>query len=378
MKIERFELERWQSLHEHRVEFNVAESGVEPLTTAEFVEDPRERDALLRIPHGYPQTNGTPELRERIAALHPGSGPENVLVTNGCSEANFLLAWALLEAGDRMVFMEPNYLQLGGLGRALGAEVLPLRLREALHWAPDLDRFPRAADGRGARLIAVCHPNNPTGAVLDTAAMDSLCREAERSGSWLLADEVYRGAEFAEEISPTFWGRYERVVCTGGLSKAHGLPGLRIGWIVGPAALIEKLWSYRDYTSICPSALGDRLATLALEPRRRARIRQRTRRILHENYALVADWLTRFEGRLVHRPPAAGAIAWIRDAAGGDTGRLARELLDRRSVLVVPGEQFGMPSHMRIGFGGDRTLLSGALQRIGEHLEGPDEGTSRT
>lgn len=369
MRIEPFELERWQSLHEHQAEINIAESGVEPMTTAELIEDPRERAAILEIPHGYPQTNGSALLRERIAALYPGAGPENVLVTNGCAEANFLLAWSLLGPHDAFVFMEPNYLQLGGLARAFGAEVIPLPLHERLNWAPDLEDFFSGPSDRPIRMIAVCHPNNPTGAVLDEPAMERICREAGRSEAWLLADEVYRGAEFAEQISPTFWGRYERVVCTGGLSKAYGLPGLRIGWVVGPASLVEQLWSHRDYTSICPTALSDRLASAALAPERRTRIRERTRRILHGNYALVEGWLGGLQGRLIHCRPAAGAIAWVRDAAGGDTDRLARVLLEKSGVLVVPGEQFGMRSHLRIGFGGDPEQLTIALERIGEWVE---------
>jgi aspartate/methionine/tyrosine aminotransferase len=371
MQIPRFELERWQSVWENQVELNISESGVEPVSMRELVEDSADLERVLGTRLGYPQTNGSEELRTHIAALYPGAQVENVLVTAGCAEANFVLTWALIEPGDEVVFMQPNYMQVGGLAQGLGARVKPLWLREELRWAPDLDELRRLLTPR-TRLLAACNPNNPTGAVLTEQAIDEICAAAAKVGTTILADEVYRGAEFDGAMTPSFWGRYERVVCTGGLSKAYGLPGLRTGWMVGAPELVEKLWGYKDYTSIAPTMLTDRLAAHALEPARHARLLQRTRAILRRNYPPVRDWVGRHPGRLTHIPPAAGAIAWVGLKGGWQSGELAEALRTREGVLVTPGEQFGVESYLRIGFGGDTDHLRRALARIDELLT---EGT---
>ncbi len=106
----------------------------------------------------------------------------------------------------------------------------------------------------------------------------AIVEASAKVGAWIVSDEVYRGAEMDGVMTPTFWGAYERILCTGGLSKAYSLPGLRTGWVVGPADMIERLWSYHDYTSIGPSMLTDRLASVALEPKRREWILDRTRK----------------------------------------------------------------------------------------------------
>ena len=193
--------------------------------------------------------------------------------------------------------------------------------------------------------------------------MQEIVEVAVDAGAWLLADEVYRGAEHDARPTPTFFGRYQRVLCTAGLSKAYGLPGLRMGWIVGEPAATERLWSYHDYTTIAVSALSDRLAAAALEPARREKILSRTRRLLREHYPIVQDWLSRHAGRLTHVPPRAGAIAWV-GMPGVNTAEFCEELRDRHGVLLVPGEQFAMPGYVRVGFGYEAEKLRAALDRV--------------
>ena len=369
MRIPVFELERFQSLWEHKVPLNVAESGVHPMDLDELFDGDSLRDALGAVRLGYPQTNGSIELRERIASLYPGAGPQNVLVTTGCAEANFLTAWALLEQGDESVVMQPNYMQLAGLAEAFGGSVKPWWLQEQLAWAPDLDELPGLIGPR-TKMVAICNPNNPTGAVLEEERMNAIAAAAAEHGAWLLADEVYRGAELDGRLTPTFYGRVERVVCTGGLSKGWGLPGLRIGWAVGPADLVERLWSHKDYTTIGPTVLSDRIATLALAPERRQRILDRTRGILRGNYPIVRDWVASHEGRLTHHPPRAGAIAWIGCPQGPGPAEMAQDLLKNDGVLILPGSYFGMDRYIRVGFGGDPEQLRETLDYVSVAMRG--------
>ena len=139
MQIEPFELERWQSVWENKVELNISESGVHPLTTAELVPDPEQLRRILEVQLLYPQTNGSEELRSLIASMYPGATADNVLVTCGGSEANFVSTWALIDPGDEVVFMMPNYMQIAGVARAFGATVKPLWLRESLDWGINVD-----------------------------------------------------------------------------------------------------------------------------------------------------------------------------------------------------------------------------------------------
>jgi aspartate/methionine/tyrosine aminotransferase len=375
MQIEAFELERWQSVWENRVELNIAESGVDPLSVRELIEDAADLERILDVRLGYAQSNGSEELRARIAALYPKAGVQNVLLTCGGAEANYVVTWALVERGDEVVFMQPNYMQVAGLAKGFGAEVKPWWLREELNWAPDADELAKLVTPR-TKIIAVCNPSNPTGAVLSEATMNAICAAASRVGAWILADEVYRGAEFDGKTTPSFWGRYERALCTAGLSKAYGLPGLRTGWVVAPEDMAEKLWGYHDYTSIGPTMLTDRIASLALEPRRHARLLERTGRILRENYPLVSEWLHAHEDLFSHVPPRAGAIAWLGLRKKWNASQVAEELRAKKGVLLVPGEQFAMPGYLRIGFGEDREKICKALGRFDEWIGEADRRVS--
>lgn len=370
MKIEAFQLERWQSVWENQVELNIAESGVEPLTLRELFEgNTAEVERILNARLGYPQTNGSEELRGRIAALYGGAKAENILVTCGGAEANYVATWSLIERGDEVVFMQPNYMQVAGVAEAFGAKVKPWRLREKLNWAPDADELTKLVTKR-TKMIAVCNPSNPTGAVLSEETMNAICKAAKKVGAWILADEVYRGAEFNGNTTPSFWGLYDRVLCTAGLSKAYGLPGLRTGWLVAPPKIAEKLWGYHDYTSIAPTMLTDRAASFALESQQNARLLNRTRRILRENYPLISEWLAKHEEAFSHVPPRAGAIAWIGFRKKRNTAKVAEELRAKKGVLLVPGEQFGTPGYLRIGFGEGAEKLRKALARVDEWLAG--------
>ncbi len=371
MKLETFALERFQSIWENRVAWNLSESGVHPLRVSELVNTTADHDALLELELGYPQTNGTLELRELIAGLYPGATRDQVQVTNGGSEANCILLMRLVEPRDEIVFMTPNYMQASGLASALGATVRPWRLRETglgetARWAPDLDELRRLVSP-ATRAILLCNPNNPTGARLTDGELDEICRIAGTVGAWVVDDEIYRGAEREADDTPTVWGRYDRAIVSSGLSKAYGRPGLRIGWVVAPPALVSDLWSIHDYTTIAPGGINDRLARIALDPARRETLLARSRGIIRANYPLVRRWLERQEG-LTHIAPEAGAIVFVRHQSPGSSSELTERLREERSVLLVPGDFFDMDGYLRIGFGSHPAYLESALTIVGEFL----------
>jgi hypothetical protein len=365
MSFQPFEMERWQSTWENRVRINISESGVHPLSAAELIALAGGDAAPLDLRLGYPQSNGTDPLRAAIAALYPGATSEQVLVTSGSAEANYVNCWRLIEPGDRVVIVAPTYMQTWGLSKNFGAVVHPIMLREQLGWQPDLADVD-AAITPGTRLVVVTNPNNPTGAMLSAEAMDRIASRANEAGAWLLADEVYRGAErVGGDITPSFWGRGEKVIVVNGLSKAYGLPGLRIGWSVAPAAHVADLWARKDYTTIGPTVMSDALATLALRPGVRPKILERTRGIIRGNWPQVERWLEAQDGEFTWRAPDAGAIVWAKYRSAVPSAELAETLRVKHDVLIVPGDQFGMEGYVRLGFGSPLHEVMEALDLVG-------------
>ena len=373
MRIDLFRMERTQCLYENEVEFNLSESGVLPVAIGELVPEP-ERDAFCALTLKYPPSNGSPALREDIADFYGGgAGRKNVLVTNGGSEANFTVLWALLEPGDRLAFMIPNYLQGWGLGRAFGGRTDTFRLVErrgngAVRWALDTQSLKQAV-GRQTRAIMVTNPNNPTGSVLTEDEMDAVVDAARRADAWIVADEIYRGAEVRGGTSPTFWGRYDKVIVTAGMSKAFGLPGLRIGWVVAPETMVRRLARYHDYTTLTPTLISDRLAAIAMRPERRERLLERTRVIIRRNLPRVESWIRTHDDILDFVPPQAGAIALVKYKLPIASTALFDRLRTRHSVLITPGSHFGIGRYIRIGYGYDIDRTLRALARVDEAFE---------
>jgi len=362
-------MERWQSVYEHQVAFNLSESGVHPLTLGELLEigggvDPGETQALFDISLGYSQGNGEVPLRERVAAIYDGAGTGNVLITHGGAEANFLSTLRILGPGDEAVVMLPNYMQIPGLVEPTGARLVPWPLDGDRGWSVNLDLLRKIVTEK-TRLIVITNPNNPTGRAFGEADLDGIAAEAERVGAWVLADEIYRGAEVSGPETPTFWGRYPRTIITSGLSKAYGLPGLRTGWIASPdEEIVDHLWSYHDYATICSSPLTQVLATHALDPVRRQAILERSRGLIRANLPVIAAWADDQGGRFEYRSPDAGAILWLKYSDRTNSGKLAEEIRVTEDTLIVPGDHFGMDGYIRLGFGSGREDLVEGLARV--------------
>jgi aspartate/methionine/tyrosine aminotransferase len=367
-KFQSFELERVMSDWEQVVDYNLSESGAHPAALQELLGNGLTIEDLLATELNYPQVEGTPELRERIAALYAGASPDNVLVTVGCAEANFITIQTILQRGDEMMVMVPNYLQLWGIGHNYGYRVKAFHLREEHGWAPDLDEL-KDAVSEETKVIAVCNPNNPTGAIMTEEEMDGIVAVADRVGAWILADEVYSGAErLTDDQTPSFWGRYDNVLATNSLSKAYGLPGLRIGWVVAPTSMRNEIWRRHEYTTISATILSNKLAAAALSPAIRPRLMRRVRGYIRRGYSVLEEWLDCHEDTFSLVPPQAAAIAFPRYHLDVNSSELVERLIQEKSVLVGAGEHFGVNHHLRISFGLPADYLRPALDRIHDLL----------
>ncbi len=368
MKMEIFEMERMQSTWENVVEYDLSESGIRAVSLRELTELGFDLEEAMDTPLGYSQSNGTIELRELLTEQYPGTSIENIEVTNGTSEANFLVSLVALQDGDDMALEVPNYMQLWGPPRSFGARINTFPLDFTSSWEPDWDGFERAISEK-TRLVYISNPNNPTGAVLSRDAMRRIVERCERVGAYLLADEVYIGAERERERTPSFWGMSDRVIVTSGLSKAYGIPGLRIGWMVGPKEFVEECWSQHDYITIGPNKLSDIMACTAVEPANRKRLYDRTREILRQNLKSMQEWLDGFGGFFTYTPHEAGAFYFVKYASEIPSLELVRNILHRQSTLIIPGSQLGMEGFLRIWMGGKPDFLQEGRRRIGAEIE---------
>jgi aspartate/methionine/tyrosine aminotransferase len=367
MTIELFDMERTQSTWENLVDYDMSESGVRPLTLRELVAMGFDLDAFLDEPLGYSQSNGTIPLREKLAESYPGATVDHLEVTNGTSEANYLVALSLLQPGDEIAMEVPNYMQMPGVARSLGATVRTFQLRQDADWEPDWEQFDRAVTAK-TRLVYLSNPNNPTGAVLPDGAMRRIVSRCEDAGAWLLADEVYLGAEIEQERTRSFWGMSDRVIVTSGLSKAYGVPGVRIGWLAGPASLVAQCWSQHDYLTIGPNKMSDRIARVAVDAANRDRCYARTRQILRHNLPIAREWVGGFGGRLTWREPRAGAIGLVKYDADVPSVEIAERVRANQGTLVVPGAHVGLEGYLRIWLGGREEFLREGLRRVGLEL----------
>lgn len=361
MQFDTFLMERNQTLFENGVDINLTESGVHPCTIEEIMPADAAQ-ALLRLPLGYGWTDGRPDLRSALASWYPGASASNVLVTNGSSEATMIALMAMVDPGDKVLFAVPNFMQVDGLGRALGMNVQRLPLVPDQGWQIDPDALAQAVDG-GVKLIAVTNPGNPTGAVLSPRSREALLEAARKAGAWLMVDEIYRGGEIDGAETETFYGSYDRVIVTSSLSKSFACPGLRLGWVVGPELVVEEAAKRQDYTTIGSGILSQIVAAAVMEPENRERILARGRALLRENADIVQRWIEK-RNRWTWQRPAAGGMAFLQYDFDMPSEALSNAFREEESVFVVAGSWFGIENHIRIGIGVKAEHLVEGLARL--------------
>ena len=362
-----FVMERFQSLYENEVDFNLSDSGVHPLTISDLLNE-EEMQHFLNMEIGYGYSQGDPILRENISTWYQNKNGSNILVTNGSAEANFLTAWSLVNRGDEVILMLPNYMQVPGLAKIIGADIKYIYLKEESGWHLDFNEL-RLMLTNKTKLISICNPNNPTGAVMSDAEMKALADLAQEFDVYVHSDEVYRGSELNGNETKSFNEFYDKTIVSCGLSKSFAHPGLRIGWLVADATLIAELWAHKDYSSICASVLSQEIAKKIMEPDTRKQILSRSATMLSSNLRLFDDWLATHPGLFSFVPPKAGGMAFVGYQMNINSTELAHKLRTDQSVLIVPGDCYGMDKYLRFGIGSPSDYLSQGLNLVSECIE---------
>ncbi|WP_300063479.1 pyridoxal phosphate-dependent aminotransferase [uncultured Roseobacter sp.] len=331
-----------------------------------------ELDPALPLDWNNRDFRGLPELRGHVlaqAGLEGRCRPEDVLITAGAAEANYLAIMQLLQPGDEIVIEIPGWPQTAVLARAVGATIIEIRRHEADGWQLPLDALADAVTEK-TRMIFLSNPNNPTGQLLGHDELNKVVAIAERVGAWLLVDEVYAGLEWQGPRAPSVAGLYPRGITTGSVSKALGLQGLRTGWLIcrDPQMIMDAV-ILRENSSEIMNIMGEVIAEIALRPDRYAAALEAARAAGRANLAKMSAWLET-QPNLSWVAPQAGLIGLARLPDGVDSATFARRLLERPyRTFLLPGSAYDQPQHVRLGVGGGAEVnLEEGLARVAQAL----------
>lgn len=298
----------------------------------------------------YTEHRGATRLRELIAADGPGLAPDDVLVTGGAAGALFIIATAMLSRDDHLVVIRPNYATNLETPRAIGCPISFVDLAFEEGFRVDVDRVAAAITPR-TRLISVTNPHNPTGVMLGEAELRRLADLAAAHGARLLVDETYRDLSFAPP-PPLAATLGPHVISVSSLSKAYGVPGIRIGWLITTDPALQTLFlAAKEQIAICGSVLDEHVAEAVLE--KRGQILPPILAEMRARLALIEDWMAD-EQRLEWVKPSGGVVCFPRLRADPPGGLEAfyQRLLDEHGAYVGPGHWFEMPDrHFRLGYG---------------------------
>jgi len=364
--LEPFGIERWFTKYELTVEINIAESGIQPFTLSEILAMADEDFSEIKL--GYIESGGSRELRELVSLTYKEKNWENVLVTIGGLEANFLVFGVLVQEGDEVVVEFPNYQQLYSVPKFFGAKIIPWILREEKEYVPDIEQLKELVSPR-TKMIVINHPHNPTGSIIDNKALREICEIAQENGAYVLSDEVYLDLKLEGHTLDAACDVSSNAISVQSMSKSYGLPGSRIGWITASKEIIEKCNEFREYVTLCSNVLGEKLAIIALK--NREKIMERNRRIIKTNFEIVKNWIKRHD-ELRWVVPRGGVVAFPRYNLPLDSTTLCSRLAEEEKVLIIPGTLFGdqdTEHHFRIGFGYETEKLIKGIERIDRFLE---------
>lgn len=385
--MEPFALERYFATHEFSAPYLLSPSDTEPRTLSNILEmaDSECRGLWESLSLGYTESRGLPALRDAIAAFVTGSSEapdetitgDDVLVFSCAEEAIYTVSRVLVRRGDDVACTWPAYQSLYQVAHESGANVYPIptRIVEGL-WDLNANEIDTAIRD-GTRLVIANVPHNPTGMVPSPKSWTHLCGRVRDSGALLFADEVYRplaSAGHALPASPVTIADLPSI-SLGSVSKAFGLAGVRIGWVVcRDAAVLRSLEEYKDYTTICASAPAELLALIALRNWRQIVSEQQS--LINSNGAALASFVDRWNTLVEGAPIGAGSTCFPIWRGQGTAREMAERAVASAGIMILPGDTFdprmigpgadGLARRFRVGLG--RRALPEILERFGDHL----------
>lgn len=345
---------RWEFSARHHM--TASDSQTTSMRDLLALADDDDRASWDNITLGYTETYGAPALRAAIAATYEGLTAADILCFAGAEEGLYCAMLALLGPDDHAIVTVPNYQSMETLPVTIAGAVTGVPLRPENNWRLDIADV-RAALKPNTKLICVNFPNNPTGAIADQETFAALARLCAERGIHLFSDEVYRGLERDASLRlPQAAELFERGISLNVMSKAYGLPGLRIGWIAcRDHALLERMEKMKHYLSICNSRPSEVLATIALKGR--AVILDRNRALVAANLEKLGAFFAEFPDLYEWRAPDGGCVGFARYLGADGVENHCRGLVEEAGVLLLPSSLFVsdlLPvatDRFRVGFG---------------------------
>lgn len=369
MRVAPFAIERFYERWEFRAELMLSSSDCESRAVDDLLSlEPDARERLLGMRLGYTEVPGSLELRSAVAAGYEHTEADDVLSLAAAEEGIFLVYHALLDGASHAVVETPCYGSALELARSTGASVGEWRRRFEDRWVHDVEALERLLRPH-TKLIYINSPHNPTGVQMPREVFERVFELAAERDIVVLSDEVYRGLEHdVADRLPAGCDRYARAISLGAVSKAHGLPGLRVGWLAGRSReLMESVKSLKLYTTICCSAPSELLVALAL--RHGDRLIGESRELLLGNLPVLQAFLERRGETFAWVPPGAGPIGFARVSGVDNVTAWCEGIAAEAGVLLLPGSVYDQPEHVRLGFG--RANLRQAVARLERYLENP-------
>lgn len=369
MKLNDFKLECYFGKYEFTAPFLLTQSDCEAMTINELLAmETGAKEEFLNVWLGYTQTWGDPLLREGISNLYEDMESENVLVLHGASEGIFAAMNVLLEEGDHLIALYPNYQSLYDLTSSIpNCELSKWELKDdGEKWVVDFEEL-RSLIKPNTKMISLASPNNPTGYTFTNAELQTLAEIAEENDLYIFCDEVYRGLELDGEKRKGMAEFTSKAISLGVLSKSFGLPGLRVGWIVSrDLAVLEKIVKFKHYMSICDSAPSEFLAKVALKHKNE--ILTRNKLLVEKNLKLARAFFARYPKLFSERKAAAGPIAFNKLLIDKSVTEFCEEAVAKKGVLLMPASIYDLDgNYFRMGYG--RSNFPEALAKFEEFLE---------
>lgn len=367
MKLQAFQTERFFAQYEFSAKHLLSVSDCETITVENLLELANMTLADLgHLALGYTESQGNPELREAIARTYQSISAEDVLVLGSPIEGLFISFQALLDKSNEAIILTPAYDALFNLPEDLAAKAIPWELKATANdWQLDFERLESLITNK-TKLIVVNFPHNPTGFLPTQIEFLKLITIARQYNLWLLCDEMYRGLEhLPDDQLPSAADLYDKAIVLSGLSKTHGLPGLRAGWLViKDKTMFQGVLNWKLYTSICPPAPTEFLALAALEAAEK--LKQKNLEIIKQNLELASPFFQQWEDLFFYRKPKAGSVALV-ELKQGNATEYAHQLAKEASIVLLPSPFMRFPDRfLRFGFG--RTSFQEALAAYDVYL----------
>ena len=370
MNIKPFLVEEWMNKYEAGAKYNIAETCVDSISLRELWESTGvDGNAFWsnfcekRLTYG--DIEGLPAFREGICGLYHTLKPENIIPTHGAAGANHHIFYSLINPGDRVISIMPTYQQLYSIPESFQADLAVMNLNAENGYLPDLDEMKKLVTPQ-TKMICINNPNNPTGALMSKELLIQIIEIAKSVDAYVLCDEVYRHLTQEDIWCESIVDLYKKGISVSSMSKVFSLAGLRLGWIAThDQEVIKNCLSHRDYNLISCGMFDEAIASIALQ--NSETLLKRSRGIVRENLRILDNWV-QGEARLHYVKPKAGTTALVYYDYDMDSYSFCERMYYETGAFVTPGDCFGEPKSMRIGYASELQVLKDGLQAVSEFL----------